>query len=135
MPVTAKNQHRIEATKSITQAKPITSNVGIATAAMTEEERIAAMFDQGGEQWEQTQQQMAKLVLRFMTVRSRADRTLARKPYTDRDRRCRSFRTSLYLLDTLVTAVEKRVSHLQRLLDALLLTDHRALDTGMPDEQ
>ncbi|GAB7341140.1 hypothetical protein MBLNU457_7443t1 [Dothideomycetes sp. NU457] len=59
MPVTAKNQHRIEATKTATQSKPSDISAPINTSNMTEEEKIAAMFDQGGQQWEQQQQQMA----------------------------------------------------------------------------
>ena len=41
------------------------SSTGVASAlneAQTEEERIAAMFQAGGEQWEQQQQEMAGLV-------------------------------------------------------------------------
>lgn len=60
MPVTAKNQHRIEASKS----GPVTKDANTASSALSnnasEEDRIAAMFNQGGEQWEQQQQQMAK---------------------------------------------------------------------------
>lgn len=59
MPVTAKNQHRIEATKTASQSKPSDISAPINTSNMTEEEKIAAMFDQGGQQWEQQQQQMA----------------------------------------------------------------------------
>lgn len=61
MPVTAKNQHRIESNKSSTPAqnKPATNGAGQLNDAMSEEERIAAMFAAGGQQWEQQQQQMA----------------------------------------------------------------------------
>ncbi|GAM85660.1 hypothetical protein ANO11243_036670 [Dothideomycetidae sp. 11243] len=59
MPVTAKNQHRIESTKSASIIKDAKSTpVNLSTNA-TEEDRIAAMFNQGGEQWEQQQAQMA----------------------------------------------------------------------------
>ncbi|KAF2155073.1 DWNN-domain-containing protein [Myriangium duriaei CBS 260.36] len=59
MPVTAKNQHRIEATKMTATVKDSKSpSVNLASNA-TEEDRIAAMFNQGGEQWEQQQAQMA----------------------------------------------------------------------------
>ena len=61
MPVTAKNQHRIEASRNPTnQAKPTnTALTAINNSTMSEEDKIAAMFEQGGEQWEQQQQQMA----------------------------------------------------------------------------
>ena len=62
MPVTAKNQHRIEATKFATAStvpKPMTANL---STNASEEDRSAAMFNQGGEQWEQQQAQMAKYV-------------------------------------------------------------------------
>jgi len=56
MPVTAKNQHRIEATKNQGQTP---SAAPVDTSNMSEEDKIAAMFAQGGQQWEQQQQQMA----------------------------------------------------------------------------
>lgn len=61
MPIAAKNQHRIEASKSMTTAKAASSGNGPIDSnnTMTEEEKIAAMFAAGGEQWEQQQQQMA----------------------------------------------------------------------------
>lgn len=60
MPVTAKNQHRIEATRPSAPTKSIISANGPDLSSMSEEDRIAAMFAAGGEQWEQQQQQMAK---------------------------------------------------------------------------
>lgn len=60
MPVTAKNQHRVEATKNAIQSRtPATTLSALANNA-SEEDKIAAMFQQGGEVWEQQQQQMAK---------------------------------------------------------------------------
>lgn len=60
MPVMAKNQHRIEATKSATPATSTsTTNGSSMNNVMSEEDKIAAMFAAGGEQWEQQQQQMA----------------------------------------------------------------------------
>ena len=61
MPVNAKNQSRKEqATK--TSAKPTTAINPMAqmNAAMTEDERIAAMFSAQGEQWNAQQEEMAK---------------------------------------------------------------------------
>lgn len=62
MPVMAKNQHRVESSKSA-PLKAATSNAPVDNKDMTEEEKIAAMFQAGGEQWEQQQQQMAKYVV------------------------------------------------------------------------
>lgn len=63
MPVNAKNTHRVESmVHSQSQSKSGLSN-GMAAdtgKAQTEEEKIAAMFKAGGDQWEQTQQAMAK---------------------------------------------------------------------------
>lgn len=63
MPVNAKNTHRVESTAQA-QNK---GGIGVGGAAdssrpQTEEEKIAAMFKAGGDQWEQTQQAMAKYV-------------------------------------------------------------------------
>lgn len=64
MPQNAKSFQRSEATtlKSLTHVKPTngiqqTSEVN---GAQTEEQRIAAMFQQGADQWAQQQQAMAK---------------------------------------------------------------------------
>ncbi|KAL1310877.1 hypothetical protein AAFC00_001108 [Neodothiora populina] len=59
MPVTAKNQHRVEATRTAPSAAAPSSNPAADKSNMTEEEKIAAMFQAGGEAWEQQQQQMA----------------------------------------------------------------------------
>ena len=59
MPVMAKNQHRIEASKSQGPSSSNATSGPIDTSNMSEEEKIAAMFAQGGQQWEQQQQQMA----------------------------------------------------------------------------
>ncbi|KAI9762536.1 MAG: hypothetical protein M4579_000339 [Chaenotheca gracillima] len=63
MPVNALNSSRTErpAARTSTQAKPSTSNATAEpNAAQTEEERIAAMFKAGAEQWDQQQQEMAQ---------------------------------------------------------------------------
>lgn len=62
MPVMAKNHHRLESSKNAASAAPATNGMGMTSMDpnMTEEERIAAMFQAGGEQWEQQQQMMAK---------------------------------------------------------------------------
>lgn len=60
MPVTAKNQHRIESNRAAAPIKTTSASSGPEmNDSMTEEEKIAAMFQAGGEQWEQQQQQMA----------------------------------------------------------------------------
>lgn len=60
MPVMAKNQHRIEPAKSAAATRtPMTNGNPDTTSTMTEEEKIAAMFQAGGAQWEQQQQEMA----------------------------------------------------------------------------
>lgn len=60
MPQNAKNVHRSEAPVT----KPTTTTVGKGMNAMnraqTEEERVAAMFKMGADQWAQQQQEMAK---------------------------------------------------------------------------
>ncbi|KAF2228027.1 DWNN domain-containing protein [Elsinoe ampelina] len=58
-PIMAKNQHRIESTKGGALAKGSTTNSTILDNNASEEDRIAAMLNQGSEQWEQQQQQMA----------------------------------------------------------------------------
>ena len=61
-PVTAKNAYRTEAGKQInTPGVGASTNVNAAiNNAQTEEEKIAAMFAAGGDQWEQQQKKMAK---------------------------------------------------------------------------
>lgn len=64
MPQNAKNTHRTEVSmsKAPTQGKGLVVPNGLAetNGAQTEEDRIAAMFKQGADQWEQQQQEMAK---------------------------------------------------------------------------
>lgn len=64
MPQNAKNTHRTESSvsKAPAQGKGTAVPDGLADAngAQTEEDRIAAMFKQGADQWEQQQQEMAK---------------------------------------------------------------------------
>lgn len=62
MPVNAKNQHRIESTKTSAPSQSMSAAMpgNINTSGMSEEDKISAMFAAGGEQWEQQQQQMAK---------------------------------------------------------------------------
>ena len=64
MPVTAKNQHRVEASRAGPIKTLSSTSVPLDNSNMSEEEKIAAMFQAGGEQWEQQQQQMAKYVSR-----------------------------------------------------------------------
>lgn len=61
MPVNAKNSSRKEQTKPI--AKPATSTNGASTqinSAMTEEQKLAAMFAAQSEQWSAQQEEMAR---------------------------------------------------------------------------
>ncbi len=62
-PATAKNSYRTEtsSSKPAVQAKSLSSaqSASKMNEAQTEEEKIAAMFKAGEEQWEQQQQQMA----------------------------------------------------------------------------
>ncbi|KZF20107.1 DWNN-domain-containing protein, partial [Xylona heveae TC161] len=61
MPVHARNAGRVEAqaTKPTSQAPAASSAAAEMDNAQTEEERIAAMFKAGADQWEQQQQEMA----------------------------------------------------------------------------
>ena len=64
MPQNAKNSHRVEASsfKTIIQSKvgSVSNALSDMTGAQTEEEKIAAMFKMGADQWAQQQQEMAK---------------------------------------------------------------------------
>lgn len=62
MPANAKNSYRIEQTNTPASAPKTSALNGAATMdkAQTEEERIAAMFQVDGDQWEQQKQHMAK---------------------------------------------------------------------------
>ena len=64
MPQNARNTHRTEASMSKAPAQgkgiAVTNALADMNGAQTEEDRIAAMFKQGADQWEQQQQEMAK---------------------------------------------------------------------------
>ena len=64
MPVNARNSTRTEVpiSKPAIQGKGISSSTGLSdmNGAQTEEEKIAAMFRAGADQWAQQQQEMAK---------------------------------------------------------------------------
>ena len=64
MPVNARNSARTEVpiSKPATQGKRAGSGTGLSdmNGAQTEEEKIAAMFKAGADQWAQQQQEMAK---------------------------------------------------------------------------
>jgi protein MPE1 len=62
MPVMAKNSHRVEAhaaPSATSKAGPGAKGAAAMEKAMTEEERIAAMFQMGADQWEEQKQHMA----------------------------------------------------------------------------
>jgi len=62
MPANAKNSYRVEQTSTPAPVQKTSATNGAAAMdkAQTEEERIAAMFQVDGDQWEQQKQQMAK---------------------------------------------------------------------------
>lgn len=65
MPVMAKNSHRTEPQSTPSTANksgPGAKGAAAMEKAMTEEERIAAMFQMGADQWEEQKQQMAGYV-------------------------------------------------------------------------
>jgi protein MPE1 len=64
MPVSAKNSSRKEQSASKTNAKSTVSTNGLTQmdGAMTEEQRMAAMFQAQSEQWSAQQEEMAKYV-------------------------------------------------------------------------
>lgn len=60
MPQNAKNFHRLEAPAAKNSSSNATSGATAMNEAQNEEERIAAMFKMGADQWAQQQQEMAK---------------------------------------------------------------------------
>ena len=60
MPQNAKNLHRIEAAANKTPSSSAPNGATAINGAQNEEERIAAMFKMGADQWAQQQQEMAK---------------------------------------------------------------------------
>jgi protein MPE1 len=70
MPVNAKNSSRKETSTSKSGNKPSTSTSGSAKmdSAMTEEERMQAMFQAQSEQWSAQQEEMAKYVATLSTI-------------------------------------------------------------------
>lgn len=62
MPQNAKNSHRSEASAIKQTSTSTTNGTPPMNAAQTEEQRVAAMFKMGADQWAQQQQEMAKLV-------------------------------------------------------------------------
>lgn len=60
MPQTAKNLHRMEAPATKTSSSSAPNGATAMNGALNEEERIAAMFKMGADQWAQQQQEMAK---------------------------------------------------------------------------
>lgn len=62
MPVNAKNSARKEQSmhKSVAKPAPTTNGLAQMNSAMTEEERMAAMFQAQSENWSAQQEEMAK---------------------------------------------------------------------------
>jgi protein MPE1 len=58
-PVNARNSHRVESHPYSKAALPASTTTADPSQPQTEEERIKAMFSASGDQWEQTQKQMA----------------------------------------------------------------------------
>lgn len=62
MPQNAKNSHRSEVSNAKQTSPTLGNGLTSMNGAQTEEQRIAAMFKMGADQWAQQQQEMAKLV-------------------------------------------------------------------------
>jgi len=60
MPVNAKNQSRKEQSSKSSKPTTTTNSMAQMNSAMTEDERMAAMFAAQGEQWNAQQEEMAK---------------------------------------------------------------------------
>ena len=66
MPQSAKNSHRQELLATNTTASASAKSFTVMNGAQTEDEKIAAMFKMGADDWAQQQQQMAKSVVTHM---------------------------------------------------------------------
>lgn len=76
MPVSAKNSARKEQTVKATAAKTSTNNaLSQMNTAMTEEEKMAAMFAAQSEQWSAQQEEMSQYVI---TLARREDTPISR---------------------------------------------------------
>lgn len=62
MPQNAKNSHRLEAPVTKQTSSTPANGLTPMNGAQTEEQRVAAMFKMGADQWAEQQQQMAKSV-------------------------------------------------------------------------
>jgi len=62
MPQNAKNSHRLEGPATKQTVSTLTNGLTPMNGAQTEEQRVAAMFKMGADQWAQQQQEMAKSV-------------------------------------------------------------------------
>ncbi len=60
MPATAKNSHRREQTARATAAKPLSNAISAMSTALTEEEKLAAMFAAQTEQWTAQQEELSQ---------------------------------------------------------------------------
>ena len=60
MPQNAKNSHRMEVPATKASSSSVPNGATEMSGAQNEEERIAAMFKMGADQWAQQQQEMAK---------------------------------------------------------------------------
>ena len=67
MPVAAKNQHRVEASRPVAAKSTPVASISADNKEMTEEEKIAATLQDQDAQWGQTQQHMAKYVYHHKT--------------------------------------------------------------------
>ena len=68
MPQNAKSSHRMEAITTKTASSSYTTELVAMNGAQTEEQKVAAMFKVGADQWAQQQQEMAKWVSYFGTL-------------------------------------------------------------------
>lgn len=62
MPVSAKNQSRKEQTAKTATTKAVSNGMAEMSSAMTEEEKMAAMFQAQTAQWSAQQEEMAQYV-------------------------------------------------------------------------
>jgi protein MPE1 len=63
MPVSAKNQSRKEQTTKTATTKAVSNGMAEMSSALTEEEKMAAMFQAQTAQWSAQQEEMAQYVL------------------------------------------------------------------------
>jgi hypothetical protein len=110
MPASAKNSSRREAVAK--PAKPVTTGLTHMSAAMTEEEKMLAMFEAQSDQWVAQQEEMSQYVFSILLFLGIYMLTiyLVKLPCTNLGRKSpRTFQTMIHLTDISVIAVGKKV--------------------------